>query len=585
MKIASVKASDPEREEVRNFFGLNRRPARRTGESVDEINVSADVYPFLTPRRDKVRLTNNFGTCRTLMMKDQPVWITENAGGTAASLFYAGNDTGVVLAPGEKRTVTMGTRIIVFPDAVYYDTATGAHGSLDAVFTSVSGVAVRCTLCRLDGAGYEYSTSTSAPQDPADGALWCDISGQTPRLMMYSASSGVWTSVDSTYIKIECPGIGAGFSRGDGVTLSGFVSPGPGGAYVIEDCGDDFIVVPGIISSVTSQETPVTVSRLSPLVDFVVECGNRLWACRNGLDRSGNFVNEIYATKLGDPFNWNAYSGLVSDSYAASVGTDGPFTGCAVFLGNPTFFKERSVHKVFGNRPSNYQIVTGAIAGVAAGAWKSVTQCRDMLYYVSREGFMAYDGTIPYSVSEQLGDISPTGAVAESKSNKVYLYAVCAGVAGLYVYHTDLSIWHRYSDSNITDMACAPSGILTASDGSLFVVDSNDFASGASALTGYDTREAVSEPWFFETGELTAERADMYVEKLEVTASVPAGGELRLTLISGEEEKTVTMAMRPTVRRTLTVPVVTGKSRRYRIRINGVGACVVYSISKFVERI
>ena len=198
---------------------------------------------------------------------------------------------------------------------------------------------------------------------------------------------------------------------------------------------------------------------------------------------------------------------------------------------------------------------------------------------------MAYDGTIPYSVSEQLGDISPTGAVAESKSNKVYLYAVCAGVAGLYVYHTDLSIWHRYSDNNITDMACAPSGILTASDGSLFVVDSNDFASGASALTGYDTREAVSEPWFFETGELTAERADMYVEKLEVTASVPAGGELRLTLISGEEEKTVTMAMRPTVRRTLTVPVVTGKSRRYRIRINGVGACVVYSISKFVERI
>ena len=585
MKIAAVKASDPEREEVRSFFGLNRKPSRRTGESVDEVNVSADVYPFLTPRRDKVRLTDEFGTCRTLMMKDQPVWITENDGGTASRLFYAGCETGLILTPGEKNTVTMGTRIIVFPDAAFYDTATGTYGPLDAVFTSTQGVAVRCTLCRLDGADYDFATSVTAPSSPADGALWCDISGETPRLMMYSAASGVWTSVDSTYVKIESPGIGASFSSGDGVTLSGFSSPGMSGSFVIEERGDDYIVVPGIISAVSTQETPVTVSRLSPLVDFVVECGNRLWACRHGLDRSGNFVNEIYATKLGDPFNWNSFAGLVSDSYAASVGTDGPFTGCSAFLGNPTFFKERSVHKVFGNRPSNFQVVTGPMPGVAEGAAKSVTQCRDILYYLSREGFMAYDGTIPWPVSEQLGEISPAGAVAATKSNKVYLYAVSAGVAGLYVYHTDLSVWHRYSDTNISAMTSAPSGVLAASGGSLYVIDSNDFASGASALTGYDTREAITEPWFFETGELTAERADMYVEKLEITASVPAGGEMRLTLISGEDEKTVTMAMRPTVRRTITMPVVTGRSRRYRIRLSGVGACVVYSISKFVERI
>lgn len=584
MKIASVRAREPEREEVRSFFGLNRRQARRTGESRDELNVSADVYPFLSPRRDEVRLTNEFGTCRTLMMKDRAVWITEQGDAGPAKLFYAGRETGLELTRGKKQTVLMGTKIIVFPDAAYYDTATGEVGSLDAVFTSAMNVPVRCTLCRLDGESYVYETSVAAPADPADGALWCDISGEAPRLMAYSGD-GVWVEVDSTYVKIESPGIGSKFASGDGVTLTNFATPGVGGAAVVAERGNDYIIVPGLISYVTEQFTPVTVSRLSPLVDFVVESGNRLWGCRHGLDRAGNFVNEIYATKLGDPTNWNVFSGLVSDSYAASVGTDGPFTGCSVFLGNPTFFKERYVHKVLGTRPSNFQIVTGAIPGVAKGASESVAQCADILYYLSNEGFMAYDGTIPWSVSEQLGDMSPEGSVASSKGNRVYLYASCGGEFGLYVYHTDLSIWHRYSCGNIEAMAPSASGVLVSSDGCLSVIDSNDLGASASGETGFDGRDVIEEPWYFETGELTAERADMYVEKLEVTASVPPGGELRLTLISGEDEKTVTMAMRPTVRRTLTVPVVTGRSRRYRIKIAGRGRAVVYSITKFVERI
>ena len=56
-------------------------------------------------------------------------------------------------------------------------------------------------------------------------------------------------------------------------------------------------------------------------------------------------VNELYACKLGDFKNWNCFLGISTDSYVASVGTDGPWTGAVTYLGNPIFFKETCLHK------------------------------------------------------------------------------------------------------------------------------------------------------------------------------------------------------------------------------------------------
>ena len=190
MKIASIKMSEPEREDVRSFFGLNRQSSRGVGESSDEENVSSDLFPFLSPRRNAVRLTDGFGTCRAITVKDHPAWVTEIPGGTAAKLYFAGQDTGAVLTPGKKQLVSMGTRIIVFPDKVCYDTANSEITYLDASYETEEGVSASYTLSRLDGGEYEYDSSATPPSDPADGALWCDTSSAPASLMKYSASSG-----------------------------------------------------------------------------------------------------------------------------------------------------------------------------------------------------------------------------------------------------------------------------------------------------------------------------------------------------------------------------------------------------------
>ena len=46
------------------------------------------------------------------------------------------------------------------------------------------------------------------------------------------------------------------------------------------------------------------VTKIIPAMDYVIECGNRLWGCRYGQNNNGEFVNEIYASALGDFKTW-----------------------------------------------------------------------------------------------------------------------------------------------------------------------------------------------------------------------------------------------------------------------------------------
>ena len=583
MIIPGITPKAPDVETVRSFFGLNRQPSPGAGEAADERNVSDDVYPFLAPRRPFVRLTDSFGVCRSLEYGSQFSWIVDVPGGAASKLYYAGRDTGLVLSPGKKQTVAMGTRLVVFPDKVSYDTVTGEVKYLDSSFTTEEGVTVRCALSRLDGGEYEYDSSPAAPTDPADGALWCDTSSSPASLMKYSASSGVWVPVDSTFVKISYPGIGRPFSEGDGVTLSSCAVTSLNGGAAIALRGDDFIVVPGIITSPVTQTTPLTVERRAPAMDFVVEYSNRLWGCRSGLSNDGVLVNEIYASALGDPFNWQKFSGLVSDSYAAGVGSDGPFTGAAVFLGYVMFFKERCVHKVFGNRPSNFQIITSNIRGVAPGAEKSLCVLDEILYYASRDGLMAYDGTVPEVISEPLGDIDPDGSVTEKLGKRIYHFTKRGTVGELYVYDTKFALWHSYGEIAPEEAASCFCGVLAAADGDLFVIDSKDSGEAAGDLTGFTSGEEIPFYWYSETGDLTAEDAEVRVVRVEVTAAVPAGGFVKVSVVSGEEEVTPAVTVRPTVRRTFTVPVAVPRDRRCRLRVEGTGDAVVYKIAKHME--
>ena len=142
-------------------------------------------------------------------------------------------------------------------------------------------------------------------------------------------------------------------------------------AYGLEGSADTKrFVINGIVSEkkkVTSGT--FTMKREIPQMDFVVQAQNRLWGCRyhDAESYQDKSINEIYACKLGDARNWNVFQGLSTDSYTASCGTMGKFTGAANVNGYPVFFKENCYHKVHISSSGAHQITDKAVQGVQDG--------------------------------------------------------------------------------------------------------------------------------------------------------------------------------------------------------------------------
>lgn len=124
--------------------------------------------------------------------------------------------------------------------------------------------------------------------------------------------------------------------------------------------------------------------RRVPDLEYLTECDNRVWGCSSS-------ENVIYACKLGDPTNWFSYRGIAADSYAVTVGSDGPFTGAATCMGYALFFKENTLHKLYGSKPSDFQLSSLRCRGVARNAARSLCVLNETLYYLSSDGVMAWD--------------------------------------------------------------------------------------------------------------------------------------------------------------------------------------------------
>ena len=100
--------------------------------------------------------------------------------------------------------------------------------------------------------------------------------------------------------------------------------------------------------------------------------------------------------------NWNVFEGISTDSYAATIGSDGDFTAAATYSGYALFFKEHTIHKVFGNKPSNIQIQTQEAPGVKNGCSGSVQVVGTTLIYLSGTGVYGYTGGVPFALSDVL---------------------------------------------------------------------------------------------------------------------------------------------------------------------------------------
>lgn len=639
MKFSYLQEIPSSREMISAFGGYNHNIRIGEGEFYDMANLTSSEYPSLSPRKQR-GIYKSTQEALGIIAKDKLCYVErvtrDDQQNTQICYLYIDNNRVRVphfeigedgsyenvgkdfeLEPKtEKTLVSMGAYLIILPDKKYINTVSQNDYGQYTDTGEINKTKVLNTgnlyfkLCRKDGTfysqpsvlgDYHVKEQPVAPtaedynlEELPNETYWMDTSGRDPVLKVFSSSSGSWTVISSTYVKLSGPEKAfEDFSEGDGFTISGISHvdlKAFNGNYVIEKKqGEEAIIIKGFVSTtdqyvVDLSEDPITISRGMPDLDFIVESENRLWGCRYGLV-NGKMVNEIRASKLGDFKNWECFAGISTDSYVASVGTDGPFTGAISYFGQPIFFKEDCIHKIYGSYPSNYQIQTIACRGVQKGSEKSLAIVNETLFYKSRNGVCAYEGSMPTEISAALGNVRYTEAVGGSVGNKYYVSMRDATEQSpqlqykLFVYDTARGMWHKEDNTQAVQFCRYQDNLyyIDKDDGSIRIIE---------ALPG--ARDGEIEPdavkWSAESGILGTGTADKkYVSRLTVRLSLTYDS--RITFYAEYDSSGIWEPLYTadgTSVKTISVPVRVKRCDHFRLRIEGKGMAQVLSIAKTI---
>ena len=496
--------------QIGSFLGLNKNLVINENEFSDMKNLSSDRFPAICTRQARGVVQKTLAKPHGLFCKNGLLYVD------GTKLYYKGQEIATV-TDTDKTMVGLGAYVVVFPDKIMYNTSDGTVKSLEASWT-------------------QSANATFAP-----------------------LQSG------STMVKISCTGIGTKFSQYDGVTISGCTNDSFNKSATIQELADDYIVVIGDLTEQFSQTSGLKITRTVPDMDYVCESENRLWGCSSK-------KHEIYASKLGDPSNWQAFEGISTDSYAVTVGSDGDFTGCISHLSYVMFFKGDTIHKVFGDKPSNYRVNTSTpMRGVREGCERTLCVVNETLLYVSRNDICSYDGAQPESISNALFGMGFQAGVAGQYMGKYYASLQDkSGEWGLYVFDLEKQMWHKEDGLHAIHMAYG--------EGELYCIDDQ----GNLFTIAGDREELI--PWMMETGDLL-EGAVQYkhVKRLMFRLQMSPGAEANVWISydgSPQWHKEATCTSK--AYRTHVLNVIPARCQSYRIRITGHGEMALIALAKVI---
>lgn len=589
MRFPTLSSRQTTSDYIDVFGGYNHNPRIADGEFYDMVNMTSDNYPLLSPRRARGSFSfdDQSHNVKGMISKEALCWVeakNKNLHFYMNGSLYDLGQTSV--EDDEERTlISMGAYVIIRPDNMYINTESPKdRGRIEASFTTEGGASFHLT--DINSNSYtvmDEDKRPTAPENPKDLQYWLDTSTTPHSLKQWSESSGLWTAIATTYIRINAANIALNFKAGDGVRIErldripdlnnkiSIIQE----SYHSNDGATDYIIVIGIIANTIEQEEEITISRDMPDMDFVIESNNRLWGCKYGTNKNGEVVNEIYASKLGDFKNWNVFAGVSTDSYVVSVGSDGVFTGAVSYLGFPIFFKENHIHQIYGYYPAQYQVQTTQGRGVQQYSHKSLAVVNETLYYKSRNSVCAFKGSLPVEISSAFGDVFYKEAVGVSHGNKYYVSMTdSSGKHHLFVYDTLKAMWHKEDDIEVLEF-CSSGGelyIRTPSQDALTTVFGND-----------NINERVK--WMAESGKIgLSYHNKKRLTRINMRMMLDIGARLRVFVeynSSGNWEQLFTM--NGTSLDSFAVPIKPRRCDHFRIRIEGEGDAKIFSLQRSFE--
>lgn len=629
------------------FGGYNHNLKIPEGEFYEIENLCGDDYPLLATRKQRNTLQVPVENLQAMVSKgDKLYYISGYDSTTKTCGFYADGKKVMDLAhAGSKRFVSMGAYLLIWPDKVWYNTADGTHGNMEKMFSAAAGTYLDhsqtsssgpdgqeiydiyvlwyirpCSrdgkivyttgaaygekrVVVVDGIEYHYLNFVK-PKEPKNGDAYIDRETRTPYI--YNGISKDWSAQDVPVMWLECKGIGSSFAPGDYIRVSG-IDPGTYSGLNVGDnpsdgvyrevlvTGENYIVLDayapteahGIMNDTPPAEGYVKAAMDIPDMDYVIEVQNRLWGCKYGTV-NGKLVNEIYASALGRFDVWHKYAGVSTDSYAASVGSDGRWTGAVNYQGYPLFFKEDRMHKVYVSASGAHRIQEYTMRGVQPGGAKSLAVVNGVLFYKARDCVCAYDGSgAPTDVSEKLNLNSlsrpgSTTSIAVAYRDKYYLYLQMSTPPGsrLLVLDTRRGAWYRESlpIGSITDFTEHLGSLLCAAGGIEEIAHDNQ----GSDLSGTEEGNVA---WSCETGLIGYSTVEQkYVSRFNIRMSLAQGAYMDVLVQYDSDGVWHNQGRIQGVgTRTFMLPVRPRRCDHFRIRLEGSGDVRIYSFAKVFE--
>lgn len=646
MSLNNLPAGDKFRREVRTEWGgINLNESAGDGELIEALNMSSREFPLIS---------NNALRLRSVApASPRSAWLRWNE--TFVNVLKAGADSYKLVVEGVTftdpslhltdanvdavRYAATRNALYVFPAKQYHPAGTTELNDMEASWTSEgdSPKTVYFQDGEIYGVAAENNTIYCADVDWSDyfsvgdavtisGCDWAPANNKTAIVReiahntfggylrfsentfedgwvwQYEASMSAgsyWFTLNGTDRSFTVPsgGLSAGILRyKDGDNYVIYKPTGSDTMYTIQlnnptqTTGTQITLNQGLVTRGT-----VSLARTVPDMDFVCVNENRVWGCKG---------DTIYASKLGDPLNFNVFDGLSTDSWSVDTGTPGDFTGCCSFQGYPTFFKGNAVFRIMGDDPKNFYLRKSNIYGVDKGSDLSIVEIRGVLYYVSPVGVVAWNGADhPSEVSHALGTDSSelTDAIAGTDGYRYYVeltkrpYDITQdATVHLYVYDTRYGTWHEADHS--TD-----GRTWFAWDGILFVMLRTWRENGTQKIASYDLAgpgrtlpPGMTQP--METWRVTfADSTRAY--KTALTGSESKKGVLRLLIRcrlagtmkvwlaydGGDFEEAAAFGGEDGMEKgSRVVPLVLRRCDFWQLRLTGTGDAVIYSIA--VER-
>lgn len=494
-----------------DFRGYDHRPSCPEGGIYEMTNGSAADSPLFSTRPGRTRIYPCSGTPNGLFAAgDGLLWCA----GTA--LYYNGKAVpGCTLTDTPKVFAALGGTVLIWPDKVWFRPADGTFGSAEP----------------------SWSGSVTLAGADTDG--------------------------DGRASILVADGAGAHFRTGDAVTLSGFGDVRNNGTYILRGIDGarlrfdpDTFVCAGAVNG-------VTITRRVPDAQHACSYGNRLWACAH---------DSVWCTKLGDPLSWFWYEAdengaVATAAWSVDAGAPGDFSGCAATGSGVVFLKPGGLWRLYGTRPTNFQLVASAALGAEQDSGRSLVTAAETLYYLSPVGAARTAGGRPVRIGDALGR-TLTHGVAGTDGTRWYLSARDEqGGRHLFVYDTRSGLWSREDD-----------------------FDAHGFALCGGALYAQDTRgvwrfgagSTAQMQSLLETGDFTSGSPDCKrLLRVQLRLEAEAGASITAAAQYDSDGQWHTLAnVTAGAKRSFTLPVLPRRCDHFRLRLTGTGAWRLLSLTR-----